>query len=92
MNIFSKILITVIKFYQLIISPYMGNNCRYLPTCSQYFIESLNEFGFIKGCLLGSKRILSCHPFKILGGGSGFDPIKMLGGGSGFDPVKKKRN
>ena len=76
MNIFSKILITVIKFYQLIISPYMGNNCRYLPTCSQYFIDSLNEFGFIKGCLLGSKRILSCHPFKILGGGSGFDPIK----------------
>ena len=80
MNIFSKILITLIKFYQLIISPYMGNNCRYLPTCSQYFIESLNEFGFIKGCLLGLKRILSCHP------------IKMLGGGSGFDPVKKKRN
>ena len=54
----------------------MGNNCRYLPTCSQYFIESLNEFGFVKGCFLGLKRILRCHPIKALGGGSGFDPIK----------------
>ena len=79
-KIFSKILILLIKTYQLILSPILGNNCRYLPTCSQYFIDSLKEFGFIKGCMLGAKRILSCHP------------IKMLGGGSGFDPVKKKRN
>ena len=80
MKIFSKILIILIKFYQLNISPILGNNCRYLPTCSEYFIDSLKEFGFIKGCMLGAKRILSCHP------------IKILGGGSGFDPVKKKRN
>ena len=76
MNIFSKIIIKIIKFYQYILSPYLGNNCRYLPTCSEYFIESLKEFGFLKGCLLGLKRILSCHPIKILGGGEGFDPIK----------------
>ena len=76
MKIFSKTLIVLIKFYQLVISPYIGNNCRYLPTCSNYFIESLNEFGFFKGSLLGIKRILSCHPIKILGGGSGYDPIK----------------
>jgi putative membrane protein insertion efficiency factor len=76
MKIFSKTLIVLIKFYQLIISPYIGNNCRYLPTCSHYFIECLNEFGFFKGFVLGLKRILSCHPIKILGGGSGFDPIK----------------
>ena len=80
MKIFSKTLIILIKFFQLIISPVLGNNCRYLPTCSEYFIDSLKEFGFIKGCMLGAKRILSCHP------------IKILGGGSGFDPVKKKRN
>ena len=80
MKIFSKILIIFIKTYKLIISPYLGNNCRYLPTCSQYFIDCLTEFGFFKGCILGTKRILSCHP------------IKMLGGGEGFDPVKKKRN
>ena len=76
MKTISKILIKLIYLYQLILSPLLGNNCRYLPTCSQYFIDSLNEFGFLKGCLLGTKRILSCHPIKILGGGEGFDPIK----------------
>ena len=80
MNIFSKIIIKIIKIYQYILSPYLGNNCRYLPTCSEYFIDSLKEYGFLKGCILGTKRILSCHP------------IKILGGGEGFDPVKKKRN
>tara|TARA_B100001540_G_scaffold7249_1_gene6392 strand:+ start:291 stop:533 length:243 start_codon:yes stop_codon:yes gene_type:complete len=80
MKIFSKALIKLIYLYQLILSPILGNNCRYLPTCSQYFIDSLNEYGFLKGCVLGTKRILSCHP------------IKILGGGEGFDPVKKKRN
>ena len=79
-KIFIKILISLIKTYQFILSPILGNNCRYLPTCSQYFIDSLKEFGFFKGCILGIKRIFSCHP------------IKILGGGEGFDPVKKKRN
>ena len=80
MKIFSKALIKLIYLYQLILSPILGNNCRYLPTCSQYFIDSLKEYGFLKGCVLGTKRIFSCHP------------IKILGGGQGFDPVKKKRN
>ena len=76
MKIFSKTLIILIKVYQLILSPILGNNCRYLPTCSEYFIDCLKEFGFIKACILGTKRILSCHPIKILGGGSGFDPVE----------------
>ena len=76
MNIFSKISIKIIKFYQYIISPFLGNNCRYIPTCSEYFIDSLKEFGFLKGSFLGLKRILSCHPIKILGGGEGLYPIK----------------
>ena len=80
MKIFSKTLIAIIKIYQLVLSPYLGNNCRYLPTCSEYFIDSIKEFGFLKGTFLGLKRILSCHP------------IKILGGGQGLDPVKKKRN
>ena len=80
MKIFSYFLIKTIKVYQLIISPYLGNNCRYLPTCSEYFIDCLNEYGFIKGIVVGTKRVVSCHP------------IKFLGGGEGFDPVKKKRN
>ena len=68
--------INLIKVYKYIISPLIGNNCRYLPTCSDYFIDSLKEFGFFKGIFKGSKRIISCHPFKWLGGGQGFDPIK----------------
>ena len=76
MNIFSYLLIKIIKVYQIVISPYLGNNCRYLPTCSEYFIDSLKEYGVVKGTLIGIKRILSCHPIKFLGGGKGFDPIK----------------
>ena len=76
MKILTFLLIIIIKFYQFLISPLIGNNCRYLPTCSNYFIDSLKEFGFFKGIFIGSKRILSCHPFKLLGGGEGFDPIK----------------
>ena len=79
MNIFSYFLIKIIKVYQIVISPYLGNNCRYLPTCSEYFIDSLKEYGVLKGTLIGIKRILSCHPIKFLGGGKGFDPIKKKG-------------
>ena len=67
--------IYIIKFYQYFISPLLGNRCRYLPTCSHYYIESLKTHGLIKGSVLGIKRILSCHPFKILGGGSGLDLV-----------------
>ena len=76
MKIFSNILIMMIKIYKLIISPYLGNNCRYLPTCSEYFIDCVHEYGFIKGSFKGIKRVLSCHPIKNLGGGDGFDPVK----------------
>ena len=71
-----KILICIIKFYKFLISPVLGNNCRYLPTCSEYFIDCLNEYGVLKGSYKGIKRILSCHPIKFLGGGDGFDPVK----------------
>ena len=70
------ILIYIIKIYKYVTSPLIGNNCRYLPTCSDYFIDSLNKFGFIKGSYMGTKRLLSCHPIKFLGGGEGYDPIE----------------
>ena len=76
MKILTKIIIKIIKFYQYLISPLLGNNCRYLPTCSEYFIESLKEYGFIKGFFKGTKRVLSCHSIKFLGGGEGFEPVK----------------
>ena len=78
MKILSNILIKVIKGYKLIVSPYLGNNCRYLPTCSEYFIDCLKVHGLTKGFYKGTKRILTCHPIKFLGGGTGFDPVQKL--------------
>ena len=75
MNIFTTILIKFIKGYKYIISPLLGNSCRYLPTCSEYSIEALQTYGFFKGIFMSIKRILSCHPIKIIGGGEGFDPV-----------------
>ena len=73
----SKILIYlkiyIIRLYQYFLSPLIGSRCRFLPSCSEYFIEALKSYGLIKGSYLGYKRILSCHPFKLLGGRSGLD-------------------
>ena len=76
MNIFTNILIKLIKIYKFIISPLLGPSCRYLPTCSDYSLEALRKFGLIRGIFISLKRILSCHPIKFLGGGDGFDPVK----------------
>ena len=76
MKLVNNFLIGLVKFYKYFISPYVPSNCRYIPTCSDYFIDCLNEYGLIKGFIKGTKRILSCHPIKFLGGGEGFDPAK----------------
>tara|TARA_B100000902_G_scaffold378812_1_gene412460 strand:- start:2677 stop:2928 length:252 start_codon:yes stop_codon:yes gene_type:complete len=75
MKILTLILIKLIKGYRYLISPLLGNNCRYLPTCSEYTIDALKTFGLFKGLLLSFKRIISCHPISFLGGGEGFDPV-----------------
>lgn len=64
-------LIFIIKIYQFSFSPLIGKNCRYLPTCSEYAIESLKSHGLLRGSFFTIRRILKCHPF----GGHGFDPI-----------------
>ena len=78
MKIINSFLIRSIKFYKYFISPFFHSNCRYLPTCSDYFIDSLKLNGNLKGLFLGIKRILKCHPIKLLGGSSGFDPAPNL--------------
>ncbi len=74
-KIIVSINIYIIKFYQYFISPILGCRCRYIPTCSEYYIESLRIHGFMKGSLIGIKRIVSCHPFKFFGGGQGLDLV-----------------
>ena len=71
-------LILLIKFYKYFISSYFPFSCRYQPTCSEYFIDCLKLNGTLKGFWLGIKRILRCHPIKVLGGRSGFDPAPNL--------------
>jgi hypothetical protein len=78
MKLINTFVISIIKLYQFFVSPFIGSNCRYLPTCSEYFIESLKINGFFKGMFLGIRRILKCHPIKILGGNSGYDPVPNL--------------
>jgi hypothetical protein len=63
--------IGLIKLYQWIISPMLGPQCRYTPTCSTYAVQAIEKYGPIKGIWLGLKRISRCHPW----GGSGYDPI-----------------
>ena len=58
-----KVALVLIRFYQRGISPMLGKNCRFIPTCSQYTYEAIQIHGFIKGTFLGVKRILKCHPF-----------------------------
>ena len=65
------ILIILIKIYQFTISPLIGSNCRFSPTCSNYCIQALQKHGTFKGLFLSFKRIISCHPW----GGSGHDPV-----------------
>ena len=75
MRILTKIVIKIIKSYKYLISPLLGNSCRYLPTCSDYSIDAIKIYGLSKGLALSLKRIFSCHPIKFLGGGGGFDPV-----------------
>ena len=75
--IIQNLFILLIKFYKFFISPLLGSRCRFLPTCSEYFIEALKTQGLIIGIKLGVKRILKCHPFKKLGGSHGLDFVPI---------------
>ena len=69
---FKGLIIKLIRAYQLIISPYLGNNCRFYPTCSNYAMEAIERFGVIKGLKMSTLRLLKCNPW----GGSGIDMVK----------------
>jgi putative membrane protein insertion efficiency factor len=67
----AKLLIRLIRGYQLLLSPYLGGSCRFLPTCSCYAIEAISRHGATRGSALALRRLSRCHPL----GRSGFDPV-----------------
>ncbi len=66
-----RTLVFVIRCYQYILSPFLGKNCRFYPSCSRYAIEAFTTLGLIKGSWLISKRIFRCHPWHL----GGVDPV-----------------
>lgn len=66
-----RVVIMAIGLYQGVLSPYLPSGCRYLPTCSHYSQEAVQQYGTVKGIWLGLKRLARCHPW----GGKGFDPV-----------------
>ena len=71
-----KFWIFLIRIYQQTLSPIIGRSCRFTPSCSEYTIEAIKEYGSFKGCIMGVKRILRCNPFCK----------------GGYDPVLKRKN
>lgn len=70
-KLLSWLFIGLIRIYQNTISPFIGANCRYTPTCSAYGVEAIQKYGALKGGWMALKRILSCNPW----GKSGHDPV-----------------
>ena len=66
-----KLVILLIQFYRICISPLLGPRCRFQPTCSQYAVTAIDRFGLRKGGMLSVKRVCSCHPWHI----GGYDPV-----------------
>ncbi|RMG59979.1 MAG: membrane protein insertion efficiency factor YidD [Gammaproteobacteria bacterium] len=66
-----RVLILLVRGYQLTLSPFLGQHCRFTPTCSCYTIDALRCHGALKGSWLGLKRLLRCHPWAE----GGYDPV-----------------
>ena len=66
-----RLVLRIIQGYQKYISPRLGANCKYLPTCSQYALEAVERYGLVKGGLLSAWRVLRCNPFSR----GGVDPV-----------------
>lgn len=70
-SIMRSMLLSLVRFYQRYISPQLGSNCRYYPTCSHYTYEAIERYGAARGGWMGLRRILRCHPWAK----GGFDPV-----------------
>ena len=69
----SKFFIIIIRAYQIIISPFKPNCCRFYPSCSNYCIEAVTQHGILRGLWYGLRRIISCNPYNL----GGYDPVPL---------------
>jgi putative membrane protein insertion efficiency factor len=67
----ARLLVTLVRGYQVVISPLLPASCRYTPSCSQYAVEALQRHGALKGSWLAARRLGRCHPFRA----GGYDPV-----------------
>ena len=74
MKLMARIMALPVRAYRLVFSPWVGYNCRYQPTCSQYALDALQEHGALKGGWMAAKRIARCNPL----GGCGYDPVPKV--------------
>lgn len=66
------VLISLLRGYQAVISPWLPPACRYSPTCSEYAIEAIRKYGAVRGSWMAARRLARCHPFHA----GGFDPVR----------------
>jgi len=64
LTVFQRILVLLIRAYKVCLSPLLGQNCRFYPSCSEYSIEAIERHGCVKGIILSVRRIFRCHPFN----------------------------
>ncbi|MBU1639817.1 MAG: membrane protein insertion efficiency factor YidD [Proteobacteria bacterium] len=67
-----KVFVGIIRFYQVAISPLFPPTCRFIPTCSQYAVQAIDQYGAFRGVFVALRRIVRCHPFCK----GGYDPVK----------------
>jgi len=66
-----RFILFLLQCYRVVLSPLLGNNCRFYPSCSSYMIEAIEHYGVLKGSLMGAKRLARCHPWHE----GGIDPV-----------------
>lgn len=67
----TRLLLALIRGYRYLLSPWWGGQCRFTPTCSEFAIQSLQQYGAMKGSWLALRRVLRCHPWQP----GGYDPV-----------------
>jgi putative membrane protein insertion efficiency factor len=72
LNLLRRVMIAPIRLYQAVVSPAIGQRCRYYPSCSEYAVQAISRFGILRGLVLAAWRLLRCNPFSS----GGFDPVE----------------